>query len=73
LRGYAKAGVVEKIRAAGGEIYAVTSEPQALATRAQAEWNLGFEAVGDPHHEIAGTCRDRGWLDLFSNPKLGFL
>lgn len=73
MRGYGKAGVVEKIRAAGGEIYAVTSEPQALASRAQAEWDLGFEAVGDPHHEIAGTCRDRGWLDLFFNPKLGLL
>jgi hypothetical protein len=73
LRGYAKAGVVEKIREAGGEIYAVTSEPQTLASRAQEEWDFGFESVGDPHHEIVGTCRERGWLDLFVNPKLGFL
>ena len=42
-------GVVDVIRAAGGEVYAVTSEPQALATLAQEEWGLSFECVGDPH------------------------
>ncbi len=68
-----RAGIPEKIRAAGGEIYAVSSEPQALAARAARDWHLGFEAVGDPHHEIAGTCRERGWLDLFVNERLGFL
>jgi hypothetical protein len=73
LRGYAKSGVVQKIREAGGELYAVTSEPQTLATRAQEEWEFGFESVGDPHHEILGTCRERGWLDLFVNEQLGFL
>ncbi|MEN8158624.1 MAG: hypothetical protein ABFS41_00985 [Myxococcota bacterium] len=73
MRGYAKEGVPEKIRAAGGEIYAITSEPQGLASRAQEEWGFGFESVGDPHHEIVGTCRERGWLDLFVNPRLGFL
>jgi hypothetical protein len=73
LRGYAKAGVVQKIRDAGGEIYAITSEPQTLASRAQEEWGFGFEAVGDPHHEISGTCRERGWLELFVNPRLGLL
>jgi hypothetical protein len=73
LRGYAKNGVVQKIRDAGGEIYAITSEPQTLASRAQDEWGFGFEAVGDPHHEISGTCRERGWLELFVNRKLGFL
>lgn len=73
MRGYAKQGVVEQIREAGGEIYAITSEPQTLASRAQDDWGFGFEAVGDPHHEIATTCRERGWLELFVNPKLGFL
>jgi hypothetical protein len=73
LRGYAKEGVVQKIREAGGEIYAVTSEPQTLASRAQEAWGFGFESVGDPHHEIAGTCRERGWLDLFVNSKSSFL
>jgi hypothetical protein len=73
LRGYAKAGIPEQIRAAGGEIYAITSEPQALASRAQAEWDFGFEALGDPHHEISRTCRERGWLELFVNDRLGFL
>lgn len=61
------------MRAAGGEIYAISSEPQALAGRAASEWNLDFESVGDPHHEIAGACRQRGWLDLFVNERLAFL
>lgn len=26
-----------------------------------------MEHVGDPHQEILGTCRDRGWLSLFIN------
>jgi len=73
LRGYAQAGVPEAIRAAGGEIYAVSSEPQALSSRAQEQWGFGFESVGDPHQEIADLCRDRGWLDLFVNPRLEFL
>ena len=62
-----------KVRAAGGEIYAVSSEPQTLASRATAEWHLDFESVGDPHQEIAATCRERGWLDLYVNPELDFL
>ena len=66
-------GIAEKVRAAGGEIYAISSEPQALADRAAREWGLDFAAVGDPHHEIAGTCRERGLLDLYVNPRLGFL
>ncbi len=68
-----KEGVARKIREAGGEIYAISSEPQALATRAVAEWGLDFESVGDPHHEIADACRDKGWLDLFVNERLEFL
>jgi hypothetical protein len=67
LRGYGKAGVVEAIRMAGGEVYAITSEPQSLADNAQREWETGIAHVGDPHHEIAGACADRGWLSLFSN------
>ena len=59
-----KSGVVEAIRAGGGEVYGITSEPQALASRAQADWELPFESVGDPHQEIADTARKRGWLDL---------
>jgi hypothetical protein len=59
-----KSGVVDAIRAAGGEIYGITSEPQALASRAQDDWELPFECVGDPHQEIADAARKRGWLDL---------
>ena len=67
MRDYAKSDVVEKIRAAGGEIYAVTSEPQSLARNAQDDWETGLEHVGDPHHEITGTCAERGWLSLFTS------
>jgi hypothetical protein len=61
------------VRAAGGEIYAISSEPQSLASRASTEWRLDFDSVGDPHHEISGACRERGWLDLFVNEHLEFL
>lgn len=61
------------MRAAGGEVYAVSSEPQDLTDRARSEWQLDFECVGDPHHEIAEDCRAQSWLDLFVNPNLDFL
>lgn len=64
MRGYERSGVAEAIRAAGGEVYAVTSEPQSLASEARQTWSLSFECVGDPHHEILASCRARGWLDL---------
>ena len=67
------AGVVDAIRAAGGEVYAVTSEPEALASRAQDDWELPFECVGDPHQEIADLARDRGLLDLHVQPVMEFL
>ena len=66
-------GVLEEIRAAGGEVYGVTSEPQRLADRAQADWELDFECVGDPHQEIPETARERGWLEIFVQTRLDFL
>ncbi len=66
MRGYGKAGVVEAVRQAGGEIYAITSEPQSLAHNARQDWETGLEHVGDPHQEIAGACAERGWLSLFT-------
>lgn len=65
--------MLDEIRAAGGDIIAVTSEPQALAGEAAQEWETGFPAVGDPHHEIRKLCRDRGWLDLYYNTDCGHL
>lgn len=62
-----EAGVVERIRAAGGQVYAVTSEPQYLADQAHEYWGLDFENVGDPHQEIARICSERGWLRLYAN------
>lgn len=56
--------MVEAIRAAGGEVYGITSEPQALASRAQEDWQLSFQCVGDPHQEIANLARENGTLDL---------
>ena len=66
-------GVIEQIRAAGGEVYGVTSEPQRLASRAQSEWELDFECVGDPHQEVSATTSDRGWLEIFVQTRLDFL
>ncbi len=60
------------MRARGGAVYAISSEPQTLADRAQAGWKLDFPCVGDPHHEIAAVCRERGWLDLVVNERLEF-
>ncbi|MFK7898870.1 MAG: hypothetical protein AB8G23_23775 [Myxococcota bacterium] len=68
-----KSDVADQIRAAGGELYGVTSEPQSLADRAQAEWKLDFACVGDPHQEIPETARDRGWLEIFVQTRLDFL
>lgn len=68
-----KSGVIDEIRAAGGEVYGVTSEPQRLADRAQAEWELDFDCVGDPHQEISETAADRGWLRIFVQTRLDFL
>ncbi len=73
MRGYTKSGVVDAIRAAGGEVFALTSEPQSLATEAEQTWEIGFPAVGDPHHEIRGVCRERGFLNLFANEDFGHL
>jgi len=67
LRGFQHEGVVDAIREAGGEIFGITSEPQTLASEAALNWELDFELVGDPHHEIADLCRERGWLDLYVN------
>ena len=67
MRGYQKGGIPDAVRAAGGEIYAISSEPQTLAREAREAWELDFECVGDPHHEIVDECRARGWLDLFVN------
>jgi hypothetical protein len=60
-------GVVDKIRAAGGEVYAITSEPQRLADQAHEHWELNFRNIGDPHQEISKTCSERGWLTLYAN------
>ena len=65
MRGYAKHGVIERVREAGGEVYAITSEPQTLASAAQDDWQTGMVHVGDPHQEILAECRRRGWLSLF--------
>lgn len=65
--------MLEEIRAAGGEVFAITSEPQTLATEAEDEWEFGFPCVGDPHHEIREDLKARGWLDLFYNEDYGHL
>jgi hypothetical protein len=59
--------VIEQIRAAGGELFAVSSEPQTLATEAQESWEIQFAAIGDPHHEIRDDCAARGLVEIFTN------
>jgi len=73
LRSYAKSGVLDEVRAAGGEIIAVTSEPHSLALEAEQAWEIGYPAVGDPHHEIRTLCAERGWVDVFYNEDCGHL
>ncbi|MEM1229715.1 MAG: hypothetical protein AAGI15_04200 [Pseudomonadota bacterium] len=67
MRRYVEDGFVDRIRAAGGEVYAITSEPQHLADQAQNHWALTFTSIGDPHQEIARTCSERDWLTLYAN------
>ena len=64
---------LDEIRAAGGEVFAITSEPQSLATEAEEDWNIGFRAVGDPHHETRETSRDRDLIDIYFNENYGHL
>ena len=59
--------MVEKIRAAGGEVFAVSSEPQHLANQAHEHWGLNFDNIGDPHQEIPRVCDERDWLTLYAN------
>ena len=44
--------MVADIRAAGGEVYGITSEPNSLAIEAEEAWKMTIPVVGDPHHEI---------------------
>jgi hypothetical protein len=48
-------------------VYAITSEPQSLADQAHEHWELSFDNIGDPHHEIPRVCDQRGWLTLYTN------
>ena len=65
--------MVDKIRAAGGEVFGMTSEPHSLAAEAAEEWDLGFTCVGDPHHEIRNQLQQRGLVGVFANEDYGHL
>jgi hypothetical protein len=65
--------VVEEIRAAGGEIYGITSEPHSLASEAEDAWGISIPVIGDPHHEIREDLKARGWLDIFYKEDYGHL
>ena len=73
MRSYETSGVLEEIRAAGGEVYGVTSEPHSLAVEAEDAWEMSIPVVGDPHHEIRDELKARGWLDIFYNEDYGHL
>lgn len=65
--------MVDEIRAAGGEVYGITSEPHSLAAEAETAWGISIPIVGDPHHEIRKDLKARGWLDIFHNEDYGHL
>ena len=73
MRSFDRTGVADTIRAAGGALYGITSEPQALASEAENEWRLPFSVIGDPHHEIRNLCAQNKWLEIFFNPDDGHL
>ena len=66
-------GVLQDIRAAGGEVIGITSEPDSLAREAEAAWQIDMPIVGDPHHEIRKDLKNRGWLDIYHNEDSGHL
>ena len=65
--------MLDEIRAAGGEVYGITSEPHSLACEAEDAWDISFPIIGDPHHEIREDLKARGWLDIFFNEDYGHL
>ncbi len=73
MRSYVKTGIVDEIRAAGGEVFGITSEPHSLASEAEQAWELPFSVIGDPHHEIRQQCKEKGWLEVFYNKDYGHL
>ena len=64
---------MDEIRAAGGEVYGITSEPHSLASEAEEAWQMTIPVIGDPHHEIRQDLKNRGWLDVFYNRDFGHL
>ena len=65
--------MLDEIRAAGGEVYGITSEPQSLAQEAEAAWRMSIPVIGDPHHEIRETLAARDLLEVFYNEDYGHL
>ena len=65
--------MLAEIRAQGGEVYGITSEPHSLAAEAEAAWDMDIPVIGDPHHEIKQDLKNRGWIDVFANPDAGHL
>ena len=65
--------MLDEIRAAGGEVFGITSEPHSLAVEAEDAWEMSIPVVGDPHHEIREDLKVRGWLDVFFNADYGHL
>jgi hypothetical protein len=64
---------LEEIRAAGGQVFGITSEPHSLAVEAESAWDMSIQVIGDPHHEIRKDLKARGWLDIFFNEDYGHL
>ena len=65
--------MLDEIRAAGGEVFGISSEPHSLAVEAEDAWDMSIPVIGDPHHEVRVDLKARGWLDIFYNEDYGHL
>lgn len=54
--------MLDEIRATGGEVFAITSEPQTLATEAEDDWEFSFPAIGDGQgNGLIGPINPLAW------------
>ena len=73
MRSYEENGLLDEVKAAGGGVFAITSEPQSLADEAQQDWELSYQVVGDPHHEIRDELAAREVVDIYRNEEFDVL
>ena len=61
--------MLPEIRARGGEVFAITSQPDKKAKEATSSWDLQFRAIiSDEDHIIADHARSLGYVLLLHRP-----